>query len=383
MMALFSDRERHFWRFVCPADVYACRDLVTAREIVGAVLGTWQVTRPLVVTDAGVVELPLFGRLTAALGAVTVLVGVECDIRPVAESIAEGRCRGCDGVIAVGGGSVLDAAKLVAVGLAHDLPLDDPRALRQPPGCGVPLMAIPTTFGTGAEVNGIGHWRRGSRCGSMKHPAYAPRAALLITEIALAVPKALRFLGGIDALVHAVEAFTLKRETSPVQQAILSMSIKLLSDHLQAYVEAPDLSSSEAVATAAMLAGMGIHNSRTGLIHALAGPYAAFAGLPHAVSLLPFIRPAIAFNWPAMAPRLQPWVGAARWEDWLASWPDDGVARPPHRSDVEVSPAVIEEFVRACMRDRVLFKENPRPLSPADLRKLYQEALVNDHKPVN
>jgi len=371
----YSDRAAGFWRFYCDVKIFGCLDLASARERLGWLWSALGVARPGVLTDEGVRDCGFFPTLTAGLEAPVFSVGADCAAEPIRRAVAQARAEGMDGLLAIGGGSVLDAAKLVAAAVRNDLSLAsliERESLDQPP---LPLIAVPTTFGTGSEANMIGHLTSPEGKRSLRRDWAAPAAALLIGEIARFTPENVRLLAAVDAWVHAFESLTLAREVSPVQQALCRQTIAMQRRHWPSWLEArPSDECGLAMASAACMAGLAINNARTGLIHALAAPFAERFRLPHAVSLLPFIEPAIAFNWSELKPHfagetLETFIAElnrtllARREALLKPWP------------FRVATADIEWMAEQCLRDSVLLKENPAPLRPEDFAALYRRAL--------
>ncbi len=370
----YSDREAGFWRFYADVKVFACVSIDEARRRLAWLLSTFDAKRPAIVTDAGVAAADFFEALTRDLPATPVLVGADCDAEPMLRALASPQIRDADAVLAIGGGSVLDAAKIIAACAASGLDPETLLARESPPAPPLPLLAAPTTFGTGSEANMIAHLKTGARKLSVRRDWLTPAAALLIGEIATVTPATRRYLAAVDAWVHAFEALTLRREVSPIQQALCRQALALHERGWDEWLESPSAEAGLAMASAACMAGLAINNARTGLIHALAAPFAERMGLAHAPSLLPFIEPAIAHNWSGLKPHFP--------RETLASFLDrmeQTVLRRRREVLAEQRVAATDEDIEAmigqCRRDTVLFKENPAPLSIGDLDGLYRRGL--------
>jgi len=173
--------------------------------------------------------------------------------------------------------------------------------------------------------------------------------------------------------VHAMEGLTLARERSPIQDALLRQALALHKEHFSKWLQNPDPACGLAMATAACLGGLGIHNARTGLIHSLAVPFAARFHLPHQTSLLPFILPALRFNRTSVEAVVQ--GSFDHYLDWVSTVILSRSQEFDRDWSKELRAGDLEEMARECARDHVLFKENPQPLSEASLLALYTQSL--------
>lgn len=370
---IYSDSDTGFWRFFCETRILACESAQDARIRLAWLIEAHKVQSPLILTDFGVRKTRFFSSLAGNQSWPVFAAGSEGESAPLEQILRSEQALACDMVVAIGGGSVLDAAKILAACLPNNL---DPNLLpekaelsRQP----LPLLCVPTTFGTGSEVNMYTHLTGKAGKLSFRRSWLTPTAALICGEAGLEMPQDVRYLTAVDAWVHAFEALTLKRERSPIGDALLTQALALHDQHFSQWLSQPNAKTGLAMATAACLGGLGIHNGRTGLIHALASPYAARFNLPHQHSLLPFILPAIEFNWPAIKGRfsksLQQFSEGLRASilSRAESIVQNGAIHPDNED--------LEALTHECCRDRVLFKENPQPLDQAAVLKLYRQAL--------
>jgi alcohol dehydrogenase class IV len=198
------------------------------------------VSRPLFITDKGVVEAGVFSRVREAMagGAGELAVFDEIPENPtvdgVERALAMYRDRGCDGVVSVGGGSVIDSAKAVAVMATHPGRIND--YMGRPGAIGPNVgrhIAIPTTAGTGSDVSrGAGiHASATARGNGINGPYVVPRVAICDPELTLTLPRRLTAATGMDALSHAVEGYLAKGE-NPVGDAIALDAIRRVCDWL-------------------------------------------------------------------------------------------------------------------------------------------------------
>ena len=288
-------------------------------------LQRFHVTRPMVITDKTIVNLPavvpLLQSLQRSFTSVTVFDGCvpEPPIETAEAAIAVGTASGVDGIVALGGGSNLDIGKIVATVLRHGGAPRDYFGFDVVPGPTLPLIAIPTTAGTGSEVSHsavltdtiaqtkvstLSRWLR-------------PSVAIVDPALTDSCPAVVTAHSGIDALVHAIEAVT-NRDYSemtgvdpqarayegsyPLTRLIGGEAIRLVGKFLvRAYQTSNDHEARDGMALAALLAGMAFSNSGVALVHALEYPVGGLTHCSHGEGnglLLPHV---MRFNLPASA----------------------------------------------------------------------------------
>ena len=260
-----------------------------AVEGLGPVVAQWGRRALLVTGRRALRQAGITDRVVALLEA------AEVDVVPFAEVEPEPEVGTCDRgrrlcreesievVVGVGGGSALDAAKVIA-GLANELP--DTREYhdgRTPTVAGLPFVAVPTTSGTGAEVtpNGvISDHERGLKK-SIRHPSFLARSAVVDPELTLSLPPPVTAHSGLDALAHAVESYT-SRNAWPLTEALSLRAVGLIARHLlRAYGDGRDREARTAMSAASLLAGLALANARLGIVHGLAHALGIRLGLPH------------------------------------------------------------------------------------------------------
>ncbi len=288
---------------------------VGAVERLPALVAANGASRAFIVTDAGVVAAGVAERVRAALangGIETGLFdGVEPD--PGTDTVERGaaalRRFGTDGaiVVPVGGGSAMDTAKAVSLlavndGGIWDLGYDDPAL--QP---GRPLVAVPTTAGTGAETNSFGVITDDvvGRKGYVGHPSLLPVACILDPALTLGLPPAPTAATGIDAMTHALESL-LSRNPNPFAEAIALAVIRTVGEWLpRAVADGSDLEARSRLLFAAHLAGVGqASGTGVGLVHALGHSIGARGHLPHGTALATVLPAVLAFDLPVRAREL-------------------------------------------------------------------------------
>ena len=226
-------------------------------------------------------------RALACLGNATLLEGVEHD--PDVGTVDAGRevlrREGCDLVIGLGGGSAIDAAKAIA-GLANEegptREFHQGRPIRSP---ALPLIAIPTTSGTGAEVtkNAVLSDRELRAKKSIRAETMMPAVAIVDPELTVTCPPSVTAAAGMDALVQAIEAFTSRHATAITDALAFSAACRLAKWLPVAFEDGSNLEAREHCAVGSLMAGMALANSRLGAVHGIAHPLGARYGLEHGV----------------------------------------------------------------------------------------------------
>ena len=257
--------------------------------------------RPALVTDLGIVRAGLADRVQERAGvdiALFAKVEPEPPYSTVHACAAFLRDHGCDAVIGLGGGSSLDTAKMAAALAVNGGEVPDYWGVGRVPGPGLPVVAVPTTAGTGSEVSPAAvfkdpddHTKKGVRSDHL-----LARVAILDPTLTLGLPPGLTASTGMDALIHAIEAYTSPRATL-TSDAMAEQAIRLIGAHLRpAYRDGDSLSARTAMLTGSFLAGLALAEVNVGAVHALAqalgGRYPVSHGVANAL-LLPHV---MAFN---------------------------------------------------------------------------------------
>jgi alcohol dehydrogenase len=254
----------------------------------------------MIVTDRGVSGAGLIDIVTRALGGQVQIGGVDDEVPPDSSLEAVRRIAGayrqnnCDALIAVGGGSVLDTAKGANIMVSEET--DDLMAFS---GAGAlkhrlkPLIAIPTTAGTGSETTLVAVIKDHERHQKMAFVSYfiLPDAAILDSRMTLTLPPAITAATAMDALTHAMEAYTCLAK-NPLSDASAVSAIELIARHLMPVMKQPDDRDGRlALALAATLAGMAFSNAMVGMVHNIGHAIGAVCGVPHGTCmaiLLPY-----------------------------------------------------------------------------------------------
>jgi len=347
------------------------------------------VKRALVVTDPGVAALPFFASILAGLEKAGIAAAVYKDVHPdpVADDVAAGvrafRAHEAEMVIAIGGGSGLDAGKSIALGVSTSLPLWDfeitlasPELDRPIP----PIFAIPTTAGTGSEV-GRATVITDAAIGRkiiLLHPQMLPRLVILDPELTFGLPANLTAWTGMDALAHSLEAFCVPA-WHPVADGIAVEGIRLIKGALATAVTDPRNLAARTQMLAAASMGATAFQKGLGAIHSLSHPigakFHAHHGLTNAV-LMPYVlaynRPAIETGIAQLARTLgldgfdgfMSWVLALRAE-----------LQIPHRlTALNVTADSLDHLAQEAFLDPNT-PDNPRPADASAMRRILAAAM--------
>ncbi|MET4104481.1 alcohol dehydrogenase class IV [Roseovarius sp. MBR-78] len=362
----------------------------------GALMAEWFAQRNLLVVtdrflhDTGLLE-PAKTSLKAEGFTVTVFDAVVADPPEAVLMLAveQARTAGCDIVLGLGGGSSMDIAKLVAVLLQNDQRLSSMYGIGNINGVRVPLAQVPTTAGTGSEMTNITILTTGekTKMGIVAPQLYADRV-LLDGALTLGLPPEQTAATGIDAMVHAIEAFTSRHHKNPLSDLFAREALRLLATHLvTACTDGANRPAREAMLLGAALAGKAFSNSPVAAVHALAYPLGGHFHLPHGLSNALMLGPVLRFNMMAAAPLyaeladvvLERGVGGeeARAAAFVA-FMDDLMTRsgaPRRLRDCAVPEDSLPTLARDSMLQSRLLVNNPVEVTEEDALALYREAF--------
>jgi 4-hydroxybutyrate dehydrogenase len=356
----------------------------------------WSIERPLLVTDRGIVKTGLDQRVTAAARGLQFALFAAVDPNPVEQNIREGiemyRSEGCDAIVAVGGGSPIDAGKLIRLGITHRLPLeeyDDQRdGSEKISGNLPPMIAIPTTSGTGSEVgrSAVVQLKATGRKTVIFSPHLIANVAIDDPELTVGMPPPVTAGTGLDALTHNVEAY-LAKGYHPMCDAIALSGARLAYANLPAAVRnGRDLVARTNMMMASMMGAVAFQKG-LGVTHSLAHPLSSVAGLHHGTTngiLLPHV---LEFNRSVSKDRLRDLAMAMHIVSGPVSMQDAGTALieairhllkevgiPDRLSALGIRREMVPELSQKAMEDACHLL-NPRPCTREDMTALYERAL--------
>jgi alcohol dehydrogenase class IV len=369
---------------------------VGATSKIGELLSTRGCRKAAFITDAMILKLGLADAALDGFRRAGLDVWTFSDVQPdppeamILDAAAQARAEQVDCVVSVGGGSSLDTAKLIAVLLNTDQQLADMYGVNLVKGERLPLILAPTTAGTGSEVTPISIVTTGtSEKKGVVAPQLLPDFAILDAELTVGLPAAVTAATGIDAMVHAIEAFTSKRLKNVVSDCLAKQALELLGANIRkACVTPEDRSARGEMLLGSMLAGMAFANAPVAAVHALAYPLGGHFHVPHGLSnalVLPYV---LEFNMPVaeamyaeLAPIIFPELAgkaqAARAEGlvegFLKLGPDLGMQS--RLSEVGVSHNNLPMLAEDALKQERLLINNPREMTYEAAHDIYSKAL--------
>ena len=246
----------------------------------------------LVITDPGIAKLGYADQIVKQLHSVDIGATIFSDVTPdptlqnVKDGLKQYHESGCDFIVSIGGGSAIDCGKAIGVKLTNDGELAEYMGVDKIPNPGVPLIAIPTTAGTGSEctkVTVITDTERNVKM-MLSSPCLLAQVALIDPLLSVTTPPHLTSAVGVDALTHAIEAYISKR-AQPITNALALQAIRLISDSLrQAWSDGENIEARTAMMIGASIAGMAFSNSSVALVHGMSRPIGAYFHVHHGLS---------------------------------------------------------------------------------------------------
>ena len=347
------------------------------------------------VTDIGLMKAGLIDGALTSLSEAGVKVTLFSDVLAdppevsVQAAVKAAALVHADGVIGFGGGSSLDTAKLVALlaKTSQELPAIYGIGLARGPR--LPLIQVPTTAGTGSEVTPIAilttpsHEKKG-----VVSPLLYPDVAVLDSLLTLGLPPAITAMTGVDAMVHAIEAFTSRSKKNALSDALAIKALQLLYANLPAAVsDGKDAQVRENMLLGSLLAGMAFANAPVGAVHALAYPLGGHYQLPHGLTNSLVLLPVLKFNLPAaeslyaelgraILPELNSVSDTLAASNFIEAIAAHVITMPyaQRLREVGVKEHELEMLARDAMNVQRLLINNPRDVQFADALSLYQSA---------
>lgn len=305
------------------------------------------------------------------------------------EKAAAAFCKsGADFIIALGGGSPMDVAKAVGVVARYGGSITEYEGGGRVPGDIIPLIAIPTTAGTGSEVTAFSVITDHSRNYKLTVFSYKliPAYAILDPELLTTAPVSVAAACGIDAMVHALEAY-ISKDASPFSDAMAEKALELIGKNIRRYVaDRTDIEAEEAMITGSLFAGIAFSWARLGDVHAMSHPVSAYFDVPHGVAnaiLLPTIVEynALAdrgkylklFNYISLTPASEAEFEPFMLVDLLTEL-NEQLGIPGSLGEVGVTADKFDAMADDAMKSGNI-AVNPRSTTKKDVLSLYEKAL--------
>jgi alcohol dehydrogenase class IV len=350
------------------------------------------ITRPLLVTDRGLARLPITAQALAVLDdaglgqALFAEVDPNPDERNLAAGIAAFREGGHDGVVAFGGGSALDLGKLVAMMAGQSRPVWDFEDIgdwwtRADASAIAPIVAVPTTAGTGSEVGRAGVLTDSERHVKkiIFHPRLLPAQVICDPALTVGMPAAITAGTGLDAFAHCLEAYC-SPHYHPMSHGIALEGMRLVKDWLPRAHAAPDDLEARAHMMSAAAMGAVAFQKGLGAIHALSHPVGAIYHTHHGATNAVVMPAVLAFNRPAVEDRLAAaaaYLGIAGGFDGFAAFATglrDGLGVPDRLGALGVQTDRIAEMTAMALSDPSC-GGNPLPLTEQAVTDLYRDCI--------
>ena len=363
----------------------------------GEMAAAMGIERLFVVTDPGIIQFGLLQQAVESLEANNIALHIYSDIvadppeSVVMNAMHAAQDFGCDGVIGFGGGSSMDVAKLLAVLIKGEQQLVDIYGVDQITGGRLPLIQVPTTAGTGSEATMVSIITTGetTKAGVVSRTLLADKI-ILDAALTTGLPPAVTAATGIDAMVHAIEAFTSKRLKNPLSDMLAREALRLMAGNIETAVKQGDnLEARSAMLLGAMLAGQAFANAPVAAVHGLAYPLGGNYHIPHGLSNSLVLPHVLRFNAPEAADlyaQLAPIILPGQ------QLPDDPIAVTQILADyflalaedlglqttlrqMNIPEADLSMLAQEAMLQQRLLINNPRELTLDDALAIYRQAF--------
>lgn len=361
-------------------------------ELIRPVLGD----RVLLVTDKHLRRLgllsPILGQFAASGISVAIFDDVAAD--PPEDNVFSGvlvaRTHRATGVLGIGGGSPMDVAKVIALLAGSGESLGEAYGVGSAKGPRLPLVLVPTTAGTGSEVTPIAILTTGvAEKKGVVSPLLLPDMAILDADLTLGLPPAVTAATGIDAMVHAIEAYSsASPNNNPVSRALAREALRTLGAHIrEACFNGQNREARAGMLLGSMLAGQAFANSPVSAVHALAYPIGGHFHVPHGLSNALVLPHVLRFNLEGaeqayaeiaadVFPKLEETPMAERASALILEL--EALSRalevPQRLRDVGIPLDAVPLLASEAMKQTRLLINNPRPLSEADALAIYEAA---------
>jgi alcohol dehydrogenase class IV len=354
------------------------------------------IKKVLIVTDKGVIAAGLMDPIEKALEASDINYGVFDGVEPdpryeiVAECVEMIESEKASLLIGLGGGSPMDITKTSAIMATNKGPIGEYFGINLIPKPGLPTILVPTTAGTGSEVTPIAILSdEGEKLKKgIVSPYLYPSVGIIDPELTLGLPPHVTAATGMDALIHAIEAYTSINAT-PLTDMYCVKAVDLIYNNIRtAYAKGDDIEARTAMMEGALLAGVGFANAGVTAVHAFAYPIGAEFHIPHGVAntlMLPHvIRFNVLGNLNKFAQLAEPFgiptggLDKLQIVDKVIEAIDrlaDDIRVPRHLSDFGVKENDIEMLAEGVMKVTRLLANNPRTLYLEDAKAIYKAAL--------
>ncbi|WP_395146216.1 iron-containing alcohol dehydrogenase family protein [Armatimonas sp.] len=360
----------HTFTFITPGKVLCGTGAATDGRLATrtALLGT----KPLLVCGKSLQASGMLEKILATLPGAKIHLGVPPEPTLADCTAAQLAAQGCDLVIAIGGGSVLDVAKAAALPDSIYDYFDGKLAVPESGSGALPILAVPTTAGTGSEATWVGVYtdKRGAtpKKASIRGGAMLPKTVVLDATLSVSCPPHVTAYSGMDAFVQAVEAYV-SRGANPLTDPLALQAAFDIAEWLPAaFRDGESLEARERMLMASYSAGMALNTARLGLVHGIAHPVGARTGAAHGLLCALLLPPVIRFNMPVAQERYQKIAPdlATFAEKWL-----DEFSIPRRLSELGLQRSDFDTIIAETMVSGST-KANPRTVAEGDVREVLE-----------
>jgi alcohol dehydrogenase len=368
---------------------------VTAR--IAELCHSLNITRPLIVTDKGIVDIGLVAPVANAFNNAQMQywcfdkVVADPPEAVVIEAVDYAKQAKVDGVIGLGGGSSLDTAKLVALLANSEESIADTYGVDNIKGKRLPFILIPTTAGTGSEVTPISIVTTGETTkAGIVSAELLPDIALLDASLTVSLPSHITAATGIDAMVHAIEAYTSVIKKNVLSDMLAKSALDLLSKNIvEATFNGENLQARQAMLLGSCLAGQAFANAPVGAVHALAYPLGGQFHIAHGLSNALVLPHVITFNkshcadlYAQLAVHIVPGINhdadIEKTTDSLIHYLHELIAKlqlPQSLAELGIEEKHIDSLANDALEQQRLLINNPKAVSLEDAKQIYRNAL--------
>jgi len=357
------------------------------------ILASRGLSNVLVISDRGLEAAGMVTKITDILEAASIKYSLFLDVEanPSCDTVDNGtaiyKSQGLDGIVCLGGGSPMDTAKAIAVLASNGGKIQDYEGANKFKSTTVPIVAIPTTAGTGSEVTPFAVITDKEKNYKLTVFSYeiVPEVALLDPSMISTLPPLVAAATGIDALTHAVESY-LSRASSPFADGMAEKAMELIGENIRLFVaNRSDAEAASGMLLGSMFAGIAFSWARLGDCHAMAHPLGGFFGVPHGIANAILLPTVLEFNAIADNGKYEKIYNYIKRADSGNSFVPEMLVKeirdlleqlsiPKTLSEVGVKQELIHEMAVDAMKSGNILI-NPRQTTLADIEVLYQKAL--------
>lgn len=369
---------------------------VNSIESLGEILNNYNVSKTLIVTDKGVYGAGLIKKPKEIIESAGIIIDVISNVRPeppishVKELLKKIKDNEYDMLIGIGGGSSMDATKILSVLITNDEPLENFLGIEKIRKPGIPTLLIPTTAGTGSEVTPnaiVTDLNKHLKIGIVSRYLIAT-VVILDPTMTLGLPKHITASTGIDALTHSLESYISKKANLLSDMFSLKSIGLILKSIRTAYEDGSDINARNDMLIGSLLGGMALTSAGTAGVHALAYPLGGRYGVPHGIANSMMLIPVFQYNMTAVIDKIADIADLLDFDtggfsvkekaetvlEYLESLIHD-LNIPADLKEYGVESSHLDDIADAAMKVTRLLDNNPKKLSREEIKNLYAKLL--------